>query len=148
VGYKTWLFHHHLQQQNPNNLKNHEKHIKYLDLLITLKWGNTSRLDPSFDTVIILIWDANSLLFSLLNIVVNGNLWVAIVDHAIELLVVLLEKKYFYATLVTYKCTPICKKLDCNAKNEPPYLAATLNPNYQFLFRSKYGQGTQKDCLI
>ncbi len=40
------------------------------------------------------------------------------------------------------------QKLDCDAKSEPPYLAITLNPKYQFLFKSKYGRGTQKDCLI
>jgi hypothetical protein len=83
--------------------------MKYLDLLITLKWSNTLRLDASFDTIRISIWDANSLLFSLSNIVVNGNLWVVIVDHAIELLVVLLESYCFYAILIIYKCTPICK---------------------------------------
>ncbi len=24
------------------------------------------------------------------------------------------------------KCTPLCKKLNCDAKNEPPYLATTF----------------------
>jgi hypothetical protein len=27
--------------------------------------------------------------------------------------------------LITCKCTPLCKKLDCDAKIEPPYLATT-----------------------
>jgi len=24
---------------------------------------------------------------------------------------------------IACKCTPLCKKLDCDAKNQPPYLA-------------------------
>ncbi len=31
-----------------------------------------------------------------------------------------------YVMLITFKCTPLHKKLDCNAKNEPSYLATTL----------------------
>jgi hypothetical protein len=27
--------------------------------------------------------------------------------------------------LMACKCTPLCKKLDCDAKIEPPYLATT-----------------------
>jgi len=27
--------------------------------------------------------------------------------------------------LIACKCMPLCKKLDCDAKNEPPYLATT-----------------------
>jgi hypothetical protein len=37
-----------------------------------------------------------------------------------------LENYYFYAMLITWKCTPLCKKLICDAKSEPPYLATTL----------------------
>jgi hypothetical protein len=33
---------------------------------------------------------------------------------------------YFHAILIACKCTPLCKKLDCDAKSEPPYLATTL----------------------
>jgi hypothetical protein len=29
--------------------------------------------------------------------------------------------------LITCKCTPLCKKLDCDTKNEPPYFATTLH---------------------
>ncbi len=29
--------------------------------------------------------------------------------------------------LITCKCTPLCKKLDCNTKNEPPYFVTTLH---------------------
>ncbi len=122
-GLQNLISHDHLQQQqNPNNLKNDEKDMKYFDLLITLKWSNTSRLDASFDIIIISIWDANSLLFSFANIVVNGNLWVVIVDHAIELLVVLLETYCFYAILITYKCTPICKNWIAMQKVSHPTL--------------------------
>ncbi len=32
----------------------------------------------------------------------------------------------FYAMLIACKCTPLCKKLNCKAKNEPTYLATTL----------------------
>jgi hypothetical protein len=28
--------------------------------------------------------------------------------------------------LIACKCTPLCKKLNCKAKNEPTYLATTL----------------------
>ncbi len=35
-------------------------------------------------------------------------------------------KKYcFYAMLIECECTPLCKKLDCDAKSEQPYLATT-----------------------
>ncbi len=27
---------------------------------------------------------------------------------------------------IACKCTPLCKKLNCDAKNEPPYLANTF----------------------
>jgi hypothetical protein len=40
-------------------------------------------------------------------------------------LVTILENYYFYAMLTTCKCMPICKKMDCDAKSEPPYLATT-----------------------
>jgi tryptophan-rich sensory protein len=36
-----------------------------------------------------------------------------------------LENYCFYAMLIASKCTPLYKKLDCNAKSEPPYLATT-----------------------
>ncbi len=32
---------------------------------------------------------------------------------------------YFYAMIITCKCTPLYKKLNCNTKSEPPYLATT-----------------------
>jgi hypothetical protein len=35
------------------------------------------------------------------------------------------KKYYFYVMLIICKCMPFYKKLDCNAKNEPPYLATT-----------------------
>ncbi len=37
-----------------------------------------------------------------------------------------LETNCFYAMLITCKCIPFYKKLDCNTKSEPPYLATTL----------------------
>jgi hypothetical protein len=40
-------------------------------------------------------------------------------------------KLLFYAMLITCKCTPLYKKLDCNAKSKPPYLITTLT---SFLF--------------
>ncbi len=36
-----------------------------------------------------------------------------------------MENYCFCAMFITCKCTPFCKKLDCDAKNEPPYLATT-----------------------
>jgi hypothetical protein len=36
-----------------------------------------------------------------------------------------LENYCFYAMLITCKCMPFYKKLDCDTKNEPPYLATT-----------------------
>jgi hypothetical protein len=36
-----------------------------------------------------------------------------------------LDNYYFNAMLIASKCTPLYKKLDCDAKNEPPYLATT-----------------------
>jgi hypothetical protein len=36
-----------------------------------------------------------------------------------------LENYCFYARLIACKCTPLYKKLDCDAKSEPPYLATT-----------------------
>ncbi len=36
-----------------------------------------------------------------------------------------LENYCFKTLLIACKCTPLCKKLDCNVKNEPPYFAAT-----------------------
>jgi hypothetical protein len=32
---------------------------------------------------------------------------------------------YFYVMLIASKCMPLCKKLDYDAKSEPPYLATT-----------------------
>jgi hypothetical protein len=32
---------------------------------------------------------------------------------------------YFNVMLIACKCTPLCKKLDYDTKNEPPYLATT-----------------------
>jgi len=40
-------------------------------------------------------------------------------------LVTNLKKYCFYAMLIACKCTPSCKKLDCNAKSEPPYFVTT-----------------------
>ncbi len=37
-----------------------------------------------------------------------------------------LENYCLYAMLIACKCTLLCKKMDCNAKSEPPYLATTL----------------------
>jgi hypothetical protein len=34
--------------------------------------------------------------------------------------------KFENLLLIACKCTPLYKKLDCNAKNEPLYLATTL----------------------
>jgi hypothetical protein len=36
-----------------------------------------------------------------------------------------LENYCFYAMLIACKSMPLCKKLDCDAKSEPPYLATT-----------------------
>jgi hypothetical protein len=36
------------------------------------------------------------------------------------------EKLLFHVVLITYKCMPLCKKLDYDAKSEPSYLATTL----------------------
>jgi len=33
---------------------------------------------------------------------------------------------FFNVMLIACKCMPFCKKLDCDTKNEPPYLATTL----------------------
>jgi hypothetical protein len=30
-----------------------------------------------------------------------------------------LENYYFYIMLIACKCTPLCKKLDCDAKSDP-----------------------------
>jgi hypothetical protein len=41
-----------------------------------------------------------------------------------------LENYGYYAMIIACKCTPLCKKLDCDAKNEPPYLTTTpLSPS-------------------
>jgi hypothetical protein len=32
----------------------------------------------------------------------------------------------FYGMLITFKCTPLCIKLDYDAKSDPRYLATTL----------------------
>jgi hypothetical protein len=37
-----------------------------------------------------------------------------------------LENYCFYAMFIACKCMPLCKKLNCDAKNEPPYLATTF----------------------
>ncbi len=37
-----------------------------------------------------------------------------------------LEDYCFYAMLITCKCMSFYKKLNCNTKSEPPYLATTL----------------------
>ncbi len=37
-----------------------------------------------------------------------------------------LKKYCFCAMLIACKCTPLYKKLDYDAKNEPPYLVTTL----------------------
>ncbi len=36
-----------------------------------------------------------------------------------------LKNYCFYAMLIACKCTPLCKKLDCDIKSEPPYFATT-----------------------
>ncbi len=38
-----------------------------------------------------------------------------------------LENYCFYDMLIAYKCTPLCKKLGYDTKNEPPYFATTPN---------------------
>ncbi len=43
-----------------------------------------------------------------------------------------LENYCFNAMLITCKCTPLCKKLDCDAKNEPPYLATARDSKSTF----------------
>ncbi len=40
-------------------------------------------------------------------------------------LVTNLKNYYFYAMLIACKCMPLYKKLDCDTKSEPPYLATT-----------------------
>ncbi len=37
-----------------------------------------------------------------------------------------LEFFCFYAMLIAFKCTSLCKKLDYYSKNVPPYLATAL----------------------
>ncbi len=37
-----------------------------------------------------------------------------------------LENYCFYAMLVTCKCTTLCKKMNCDAKSESPYLTTTF----------------------
>ncbi len=37
-----------------------------------------------------------------------------------------LENYCFYAMLIACKCMPFYKKLNCDTKNEPPYLAITF----------------------
>jgi hypothetical protein len=41
-------------------------------------------------------------------------------------LTTILENYFFNSMLIACKCTPLCKKLDCDAKNEPTYLATTF----------------------
>ncbi len=36
-----------------------------------------------------------------------------------------LENNCFYAMVITCKCTPLYKKLDCDTKNKPPCFATT-----------------------
>jgi hypothetical protein len=38
-----------------------------------------------------------------------------------------LKKYCFYDMLIACKCTPVCKQLGCEPKNDPPYLATTQN---------------------
>jgi len=47
-----------------------------------------------------------------------------------------LENYYFYAMLVSCKCMPLCKNMDYDIKNEPPYIATTL----QFATHNTYIQ--------
>ncbi len=37
------------------------------------------------------------------------------------------DNYYFYDMLIACKCTPLCKKLGYDTKNEPPYLATAPN---------------------
>ncbi len=44
-----------------------------------------------------------------------------------------LENYCYYAMLIACKCMPLYKKLDCDTKNEPPYLA-TNNLNLRIAY--------------
>ncbi len=37
-----------------------------------------------------------------------------------------LKNYCFCAMFITCKCMPLCKKLDCDVKNEPPYFPTTF----------------------
>jgi hypothetical protein len=56
-------------------------------------------------------------------------------------LVTNLKNYCFYAMLIACKCTPFCKKLDCNTKSESPYLATTsvLEWNNHFVWKDGVG---------
>jgi hypothetical protein len=41
-----------------------------------------------------------------------------------------LENYCIYGMLITCKCMPLCKKLNYNAKNDPPYLATTFENDW------------------
>jgi hypothetical protein len=43
-------------------------------------------------------------------------------------------KLLFYAMLIACKCTPFCKKLDCDTKNGPHDLTTTLTSQYLMPF--------------
>jgi len=51
-----------------------------------------------------------------------------------------LEIYCFYAMLITCKCTPLCKKVDCDTKNEPPYFTTTLHSTLNIF--------VQNPCLV
>jgi hypothetical protein len=45
----------------------------------------------------------------------------------------------FYAMLIACKCTPLCKKLGCDTKSEPPYFVTTKTLFHVILFLLFHG---------
>jgi hypothetical protein len=62
---------------------------------------------------------------------------------------------FFNAMLIACKCTPLCKKLDYNVKNEPPYFVAThlhgfmvCNIDDIFIFSKNMEEHECHVCLV
>jgi len=57
-----------------------------------------------------------------------------------------LKNYSFYAMLITCKCTPFYKKLDCDVKSEPPYLVTTFASFVFTIACNHLGHGLHVDC--
>jgi hypothetical protein len=146
VGYKTWLFHHHLQQQqNSKNLKNDENDIKHVDLLITLKWNNTSRLDALWYNSNFNMRCKFTIIF-IVNILVNRNLGVVVVDHAIELLVVHKHKISKQLSQWTKKNDDLKLQIEYFHSNITPWFKKKKSYKNERTNKSTYKVFVQKLC--